>query len=345
MIKPQRLKKGDTVAIVSLSSGLGGEPAFQHRYEIGRARLETEFGLRVITMPNALKGIDYIYNNPAARAADLMDAFRDESIKAIICMIGGDDTIRLLPHIDFDIIRQNPKIFLGYSDSTANHFMMHKAGLVSFYGPCILCEFAENVAMHEYTKEYLQKVLFDPTPELLIAPSPVWTSELLPWENAENNKIARTMTPDAKGFELLQGAGISRGRLLGGCLDVLPMIIGTSIWPVGEEWDNAILFLETSEDKPSPDNVKWILRGLAAQGIIDRISGVLFGKPQGEAYYEEYKQVLLRVVGTECNRPNLPILYNVNFGHNSPICTIPYGIMAEIDCNARSFKLLETATI
>ena len=345
MIKPQRLKKGDTVAIVSLSSGLGGHPAFTHRYETGRKRLETEFGLNVVTMPNALKDIEYLDNNPQARAADLMDAFKDDAIKAIICMIGGDDTIRLLDYIDFNIIRQNPKIFMGYSDTTANHFMMQKAGLVSFYGPCILAEFAENVAMHEYTKHYIQNVLFQPSDELAIGPSPVWTSEFLEWSNPANSSIARTMTKDNKGYELLQGEGIAQGRLLGGCIDVFPMIVGTKIWPSLDEWDNAILFMETSEAFPSPDDIKYILRGLAAQGIISRLSGILFGKPQNEKYYEEYKQVLTQVVGKETGRHDMPILYNVNFGHTSPICILPYGVMAEIDCSSKSLRLLEAAVV
>ncbi|MCL2228161.1 MAG: LD-carboxypeptidase [Oscillospiraceae bacterium] len=344
MIKAPRLVKGDTVAIVSLSSGTGGDPAFVHRYETGKMRLESEFGLNVLTMPNALKGIEYLDNHPEARAADLMDAFKDNSVKAIFCMIGGDDSIRLLDHIDFDVIRNNPKIFMGYSDTTSNHFMMHKAGLVSFYGPSILGEFAENAAMHDYTKHYIHSVLFQPSERLPITPSPLWTSEYLEWDK-ENSKIARTMTKDDKGFELLQGRGVVQGRLLGGCLDVLQMIIGTKIWPTPDEWSNAILFLETSEDYPSPSDVKYLLRGLAAQGIIGRLSGIVFGKPQQEKYYDEYKQVLLQVVGKESKLNDLPILYNVNFGHTAPMCILPYGIMAEIDCNCNAFSLVEPAVV
>ena len=106
LIKPQRLKRGDTVAIVSLSSGMGGEAKFRHRYEVGKSRLEADFGLNVVTMPNALRGIEYLDKNPEARAANLIQAFEDTQIKAIICMIGGDDTIRLLRHINFDTIHQ-----------------------------------------------------------------------------------------------------------------------------------------------------------------------------------------------------------------------------------------------
>ncbi len=152
MIKPCKLKKGDKVAIVSLSSGSAGEEEFNHRYLQGKKRLEEDFELVVKTMPNALKGRDYLYEHPEARAKDLMDAFADKTIKGIICNIGGDDTIRLLPYIDYNIIKNNPKIFLGYSDSTVNHFMMYKAGVRSYYGPWVMCEFGENVKMHDYTK-------------------------------------------------------------------------------------------------------------------------------------------------------------------------------------------------
>ena len=145
MIKPERLKKGDKVAVVSLSSGILGDEAFIHKYDIAKERLEKEFGLEVVAMPNALKGSKFIYENPELRAKDLMDAFRDKSIKAIFCAIGGDDTIRTLPYIDYDVIKNNPKIFMGYSDTTVSHFMMYKAGIVSYYGPTIMCDFGEYV--------------------------------------------------------------------------------------------------------------------------------------------------------------------------------------------------------
>lgn len=343
MIKPNRLQAGDTVALVSLSSGMAGEPIFSPRLKLGIQRLEDEFELKVVIMPNALKGIDFLEKHPEERAADLMAAFKDPQIKAVISMIGGDDTIRLLPFIDFDILRNNPKIFMGYSDTTANHFMMYKAGLTSFYGPCLLVEFAENGAMHNYTKSYIRKILFEQNHQLPIVPSPQWTSEFLDWADSSTLDMTRSMKNDHKGYELLQGSGIVQGALLGGCVDVLPMIIGTNIWPDKEQWKNSILFLETSEEYPTPATLKYILRGLAAQGIIENINGIIFGKPKDEKYYQEYKEVLLQVIKNEVNRPSLPILYNVNMGHTSPICILPYGITAEIDCFNISLCFLESA--
>ena len=161
MIKPKMLRKGDKIAIVSLSWGGLGDRKLIHKYYIAKERLENDFGLEVVTMPNALKGTEYIYNHPEERAKDLMDAFKDESIKGIFCAIGGDDTIRLLPYINYEVIKNNPKVFMGYSDTTVNHFMMNKAGIVSFYGPSIMAEFGEYVKMFDYTKASVNNILFN----------------------------------------------------------------------------------------------------------------------------------------------------------------------------------------
>jgi len=341
MIKPKALQKGDTVAIVSLSSGMGGDSIFRYRYLIGKQRLENQFGLKVVTMPNALMGSNYLNNHPEKRAEDLMKAFKDPNIKAVFCMIGGDDTIRLLPYIDYEIIKNNPKIFMGYSDTTVNHFMMYKAGLVSFHGPCILVEFAENRRMHEYTIQSIYQTLFNHTNYIDINSSPVWTSEFLDWSNEKNQTIQRALKKETHGYEILQGNGIVQGRLLGGCLGVFKMIIGTEIWPNANEWQDKILFLETGEDYPSPEEVCYFLRNLVAQGIIKQLKGILVGKPLDERYYEEYKSVYRMVIGKEAECPHIPILYNVNCSHTSPVCILPYGVMVQIDCENKSFAIIE----
>ncbi len=202
MIKPKKLKKGDKVAIVSLSSGLAGEKMF--RYELGKKRLE-QLGFNVITMKNALKGIEYLYNHPEKRAEDFMEAILDKDIKGIICNIGGDDTIRLLPYIDFEAIANNPKIFMGYSDTTINHFMMQKAGVVSYYGPAVMTDFAENNSMHTYTLKYINEVLLENREDIVIKSSDKWTSEYLDWAIEENDNISRKMNEEKYGYEILQG--------------------------------------------------------------------------------------------------------------------------------------------
>lgn len=204
MIKPKKLKKGDKVAIVSLSSGLAGEEMFIHRYELGKKRLE-KLGFNVVTMKNALKGIEYLYNHPEKRAEDFMDAILDKNIKGIICNIGGDDTIRLLPYIDFKAIANNPKVFMGYSDTTINHFMMQKAGVVSYYGPAVMTDFAENNNMHTYTLKYINEVLLENRENIVIKSSDKWTSEYLDWAIEENDNISRKMNEEKYGYEVIQG--------------------------------------------------------------------------------------------------------------------------------------------
>ncbi|MFZ5351094.1 MAG: S66 family peptidase [Bacillota bacterium] len=343
MIKPARLKKGDKIAIVSLSWGGLGDDAFRHKYYIAKERLENLFGLEVHTMPHALKGAEFLAKHPELRAKDLMDAFKEPSIKAIFCAIGGDDTIRLLPYIDYNIIRSNPKIFMGYSDSTANHFMMYKAGVASFYGPSIMCEFGEYVSMFEYTIEAIYDILFKDSMNYEIKSSPFWSKDHVEWNEANMN-VRKSLVKEENGYEVLQGKGHVQGFLFGGCLDALMLYNGTSIWPSIDQWKGSLLFLETSEEKPSPDYVKWTFRNLAAQGILKVINGILVGKPYLGIYYEEYKQAILQVVRDEEGLEHLPILYNLNFGHTQPIGIIPYGILAEIDCEARSLRLLESAT-
>lgn len=204
MIKPKKLKKGDKVAIVSLSSGLAGEEIFRHRYELGKKRLE-QLGFNVVTMKNVLKGIEYLYNHPEKRAEDFMEAILDKDIKGIICNIGGDDTIRLLPYIDFEAIANNPKVFMGYSDITINHFMMQKAGVVSYYGPAVMTDFAENNNMHTYTLKYINEVLLENREDIVIKSSDKWTSEYLDWAIEENDNISRKMNEEEYGYEVLQG--------------------------------------------------------------------------------------------------------------------------------------------
>lgn len=337
--KPKMLKAGDKVATMSLSWGGAGEPDLRWRYEQGIDRLRNVFGLEVVAMPNSLKGGDYLYENPQARAEDLMNAFKDPTIKGIFSNIGGSESIRLLPYIDFDVIRDNPKVFIGYSDSTVTHLFCHKAGISSFYGPAILTDFAENVEMHEYTVEALKKALFTASAIGEVKPATEWTSERLEWI-IENKDKKRKMNTN-KGYELLQGSGIAQGRLIGGCIEVLEFAKGTSLWPAKEYWKDSILFFETSEELPTPGNVEYWLRNYGTQGILQQAKGIIFGKPQNEKYYEEYKESI-RVIMKELSLENLPVLYNLNFGHTEPKFVLPYGAMAEINCENRTFSILDS---
>lgn len=342
MIKPERLKKGDKVAIVSLSDGMIGEKEFLHKYELGKKRLEKKFGLEVVSMPNTLKGVNYLYEHPEKRAEDMMNAFKDKSIKAVISAIGGEDTIRLLPYIDYNIIKNNPKIFMGFSDTTANHFMMYKAGVVSYYGPALMSDFAEYVDMYDYTENTIRNLLFEAKQNYEIRKCDYWTNEHnIEWWNGKNINKQKTRIKDEKGYQVIQGKGKVKGRLLGGCLDAFPIYNGTEVWPKLEEWKDKIIFLETCENMPEPYLITYYLRNMGAQGIFNVAKGIIVGKPRAEKYYEEYKDVYKKVL-KEFNREDMPVLYNVNFGHSCPIGIIPYGIECELDVDNKKITLLES---
>jgi len=345
MIKPKRLVRGDKVAIVSLSRGMLGEDAFIHKFHIAKERLEKDYGLQVVAMPNALKGIDYLDRHPEARAEDLMQAFADTSIKAVFNAIGGFDTIRLLPYIDFDVLRNNPKIFTGFSDTTTNHFMMYKAGLVSYYGMSVMNNIAEYVAINEYTKKSFEKTLIDPVDTLDIPCSDFCSYDTDKiWWGEDNVNDATPRFPNTD-YEILQGSGKVQGELLGGCIDVFPALIGTSLFPTVEQWKGKLMLIETSEGDMSPLMLSKLLRNFYVQEILDVISGIVVGKPAFRDKYESYKEVYKRVVGVEAGRPDLPILYNVNVGHAYPIGVFPLGLKYEIDCDNKTFTLLEPATL
>ncbi len=150
------------IAIVSLSSGVIGEDFVRHEVEIGINRLK-DYGLNVRFMPHALKGMEYVKNHPDQRAADLLQAFRAPEIDMILCAIGGDDTYRLLPYLFDRNELQNAvsdKVFLGFSDTTINHFMLHKVGINSFYGQSFLADICElDQQMLPYTERYFSELI------------------------------------------------------------------------------------------------------------------------------------------------------------------------------------------
>lgn len=342
LIKPPVILPGDTVATVSLSWGGAGDDAFRWRYEQGKKRLEDVFGLHVIEMPHTLAPDEYIYSHPEKRAEDLNSAFADKRIKGIFSVIGGEETLRIAPYVDYGIIHDNPKVFLGYSDTTSNHYMCYKAGVSSIYGPALLSDFAENVSMSDYTVRWLRKTLFDTEALGLIEPSDTWTSEHLEWD-VKNSRTARRFYPNP-GYELIQGSRTCRGHLLGGCMEVFDWLRGTSLFPDINDFDGAILFLETSEDAPPPDFVRWMFRALGTCGVLDRINGLVFGRPYKAEYTDDYHLELKRVLA-EFGRKDLPVLCNFNIGHCEPKCCLPIGAMAEINCENKTFSILEGAVV
>ncbi len=353
LIKPQKLQKNDFVATVSLSASSAAN--FPARYRHGKKQFEETFGVRIIEMPNSLR--PDLYDNPQLRLDDMMTAFKNPEIKAILTNIGGDETIRLLRYMTdehFDIIRNNPKIFLGMSDTTANHFMCMKAGISSFYSPCTMFGFGENCGIMDITVQNMKKTLFSTEPIGQLPESKEFILERIYWD--ETNDTLRKRTP-TDGNHFIQGTQTVRGRLIGGCMELLIMMNNTSIWPSLSEFEDTILFVETSEDMPSPETFCYFLRNLGAMGVLARIRGILFGRPGGEfdaaeqekqkqwlAKYPVFEDYLIKVCA-EYDRRDMPIVTNMDFGHTVPQIILPYGVLTEINPTNKTVSILENAVI
>lgn len=343
LARPPCLKPGDRIAVVS--SSWGGPGTFPHRYEAGKHQFEAEFGVQLVPMPHALADADFVKTNPAARADDLMAAFSDPAIAGIVASIGGDDAVRLIPHLDLAIIAANPKVFLGFSDTTAIHFACLAAGLGSFYGPSLMAGFAENGGMHRYTVEGVRKALFSASPMGRVAQNlEGWTVERLDWSDPALQGRSRRLLP-AEPPRCLQGNGKARGHLVGGCAEVLEMLKGTAWWPGPAIWDGAIFFYETSENAPSPDLVRYWFRNYAATGMLRRLAGIIVARPDPGTdlnYARELERAIIDILGEE-GLAELPVLSGLDFGHTQPMWTLPYGAAAEIDCSAATLTVLTAA--
>ncbi len=345
LVKPRRLAPGDRIAAVSPS--WGGPGAYPGRYAAGKQQFEAGFGIEIVEMAHTLAPPDWVRANPRARAEDLMAAFADPSIAGIVATIGGDDAIRLLPHLDLAVIRRNPKALIGFSDTTSLHLACFAAGLTSFYGPSLMAGFGENGGMHRLTADGVRRALFETGPIGRIGHNAEgWTTERLDWGDPAAQSQRRVLHP-ADPPRILQGSGTVSGPLLGGCAEVLEMAKGTAWWPPPAAWDGAILFYETSEDAPPLAFVRYWLRNFAAQGILGRLSGLLLARPDpgGADTYRARLEAAVTETLAEEGLPDLPVLSGLDFGHTSPMLTLPYGVMAEIDCEKASLAITEAGVV
>ena len=343
----ERLKKGDKVAIISLSSGILGEKFVSHELELGIKRIK-EFGLVPVFTTNSLKGLDYISNHPEKRFEDLKEAFENKEIKAIISAIGGNDSFKILPYIFGDkkfaeIVKNNPKIFMGYSDTTTTHLALNKLGLDTFYGPAFITDFAEfEPDMLPYTKKSLN-CLFDGFKNYSIVPSEFWYEERKDFSPSAVG-TERVKHCEERKYEVLKGSKDVSGELFGGCIEIFAYLSGYhenednlfeerskiiskyNVVPTKSDLKGKILFLETSDEKPSPEKYRAMIKHLISYGLFDEINGLIIGKPMDEAFYDDYKQILEE----ELAKFDFPIMSNFNFGHSFPRMVLPYGAKSKL---------------
>jgi muramoyltetrapeptide carboxypeptidase len=314
VLKPRRLAPGDTVALVSPASA-----TFQSLdVQIARESLEA-LGLKVRVGEHMMERHGYLAGDDKARAGDINAFFADRTVAAIHPIRGGWGSSRLLPYLDFDVARRNPKVLLGYSDITALLLAVHaKTGLVTFHGPIGMGRW------DTFSVDYYRRVLFN--------------AEQVTYQNKHDLSDRNSLTQTEFRTQTIV-PGKARGRLLGGNLTVLTTIIGSPYLP---DWDNAILFCEdVHEDLYRIDRM---LTQLKLAGVLGKIKGFVFGSCAECSPGEGYASLTLEEIFADHIKPlGIPAWQGAMIGHQQPQWTLPEGAQVEIDADAGTIKMLEAA--
>lgn len=333
MIKLNKLKKGDKVAILSPSFAAPGK--WPHVYEVGLTRLKEVFGLEPVEFPATKK----LGASKEERTKDLIAAFEDKEIKGVISSLGGDDQITYIKNLPKEPFVNNPKPYFGYSDST--HFMnfLWLNGVPSFYGGALFTQFAEQGKIHDYTLKYLNLALFEKG-EVELEASKEYNDVGLDWNDRENLKRQRIYEPN-EGW-VWDGSQNAEGITWGGCVESIDEILRHGVaLPSLEDFENIVLMTETSEEIPTAEYVHRVYRALGERGILERIKAILIGRPkawefdkqntkeQKEEYRKQQRETILGVV--KKYNPSVTVVQNLDFGHTDPQIAIPYGMPIRLD--------------
>ncbi|MEV7363918.1 S66 peptidase family protein [Streptomyces sp. NPDC093675] len=338
-VHPPKLVPGDRVAVVSPSAGL---PAlFPRPYELGLQRLRTVFGLEPVEYPATRK----MGATPGERAYDLHAAFADPAVKAVFASIGGDDQITVLPLLDRELIRAHPKPFFGYSDNTNLHAFLWNTGVVSYHGGSVMVELGRPGAMAPLTAESLRAALFTCGP-YEVRPAGFWTDKARDWADPATFE-AEPETRRGSGWTWVNADRVVEGRSWGGCLEIVGRLLMADREVAHDPavHDGGVLFLETSEDMPSSDEVFHTLRNMGERGLLQRFSALLMGRPkawsferpnspeEGARYAAEQRAAVLRAL--KMYAPDTMAVFDVDLGHTDPQVILPYGGMIRVDGPAR----------
>jgi muramoyltetrapeptide carboxypeptidase len=317
-IKPEALKPGDTISIVAPASELDRE-----RVMLAKKRFEA-MGIKVRMSVDLFRKRGYLAGSDERRAEELMEAFQDPEVKAIFPGTGGYGSTRMVDLLDYEIIRQNPKIIEGFSDITALHLAIYKkAGVVTFHGPNIMWGLGSSENLAPFAERYFRRILFAPE-----------------YFDQHGNRLPPGLTyqvpGDATPVKMLS-PGVARGRLVGGNLSLISPLIGTEF-----EIDTRghILFLEDVQEEPY--RIDRYLSHLRLAGKIDDAAGVVLGifrnceaeNPEESLTLEEVFEDYFKDIGK-------PVIMNFPVGHVRNNAVLPIGTMAELDADRGVLRLLE----
>ena len=320
--KPRALRPGDRVGIFSPSYPAAS--LFPQRLERSARSLATILQVETVISPQTWLNSGFTAGSAYQRARALLDFIEDDSIKAIFCATGGFNSSELLPFLDTQAVRSQPKIILGYSDCCALLCGLQAiAGWCTFHGPTLLPQFGEYPEPLQYTIEYLRKTIMEPSPRLEILDPDGWTDERLDWAGTEWMTRARRLATTSTREIWREGTGT--GQLFGGNIETINFLIGTPYLALPKE---IVLFWEATEEEAALPRIQRALAQFAHSGILDRTRAMLIGR---SPHCAPFGGVSLRdVVMQQVSEFNFPVLANLAFGHTDPMFTLPVGIPATV---------------
>lgn len=353
-IIPKPLKKGDKIAFISPSSRLNDIlPTALAR---GKAYLESlGFCVQIIFTSLTTPTPTTIRESIRIRCEELHAAFRDDTIAAIICTIGGSHANEMLPFLDYPLIQSNPKIFVGYSDTTFLHYAIQsRTGLRTFYGPSVLTDFSDSPRPMQFTTDHFLRMLTEGgmNPVGPVPRSPIYAiehSDFFIGNEASDKPREVAASPSWRWLR----KGRASGHLYGGTISCVVRLQATNYAPTS--WKGKILFLESSMGDNlqlaySVSKFRSNLVDLALSGVLNEISGLVVGR--GYKYdkvmqdelagvIEEVFHVIVGRRSDQEEEKQLPVLMNVDFGHTSPLLTLPIGALVSLDSESDEFRIME----
>jgi muramoyltetrapeptide carboxypeptidase len=313
LIKPKRLSKGDTVGIIAPASGIDEadfNKALQNMADLG---FKTKVGKYVKAVNGFLAGTD------KERLHDIHQAFADKTIDAVWCIRGGYGVSRILPQIDYNLIRKNPKILVGYSDITALHTAIYQnCNLVTFHGPVAASTFSE------YSKNHVVNVLMNPETPYKI--------ELSPDNIAKESSLYKT--------EVIR-QGKCRGKLIGGNLSLLTALAGTPF--ALKNTKGKLLFIEDVGEKPY--RLDRMLVQLKQSVNLRELAGIALGVFSECEPPDDKSQTVIDVVKDHLADLKIPVIYGLSFGHIRDQFTLPIGVEAELDTENKTMTFLDAGVV
>ncbi len=337
----RKLLPGDKVAI--LSPSFAAPAQWPHIHALGLARLREKFVLTPVEFSaTAKRGA-----TREERAADLIAAFADPDIKAVISTLGGDDQVTFIKNLPEEPFHSHPKPYFGYSDNT--HFMNHLwlNGVPSFYGGALFTQFAQTPEMDPFTEKYLRRALFE-SGDVEIEASPALNDIGVSWDDPDNFTTPKVFEPNP-GWQW-DGAADAAGVTWGGCLESLDEILRHGVrMPSLDQFEDIVLITETSEEIPEHDYVRRVYRAFGERGILERVRAVLVGRPKAwefnkprsltekQDYRKQQAETTLATVRQY--NASIPVVQNLDFGHTHPQICLPYGAAVSIRSSSQSIRV------